>query len=125
MREAFQPPGIPKPGGVYSQCIRKGPMVFVAGMAGQDEHGRVVGPDIESQTRRALENMKTCLEAAGASLTDVCTVTAFLEDAERDFEAYNVVYREFFPIEPPARATVQAHLLGDLIVEIQATAVTD
>ncbi len=68
---------------------------------------------------------ETCLEDVGASLEDLCTVTAFLEDADRDFADYNTAYREFFASEPPARATVQAHLLGEYLVEIQATAVLD
>ena len=124
MRQAFNPPGVPAPGGCYSQVVRAGNLVFLSGVAGQDAERRLVGPDVASQTRQALRNLATELEAVGGSLADVCYVTAFLEHADEDFAAYNAAYAEFFPQDPPARATVQAHIVGDgLRVEIQAIAV--
>ena len=124
MRQAFNPAGVPAPGGAYSQVVRAGNLVFLSGVAGQDAQRRLVGPDVASQTRQALRNLATELEAVGGSLADVCYVTAFLEHADEDFAAYNAAYAEFFPKDPPARATVQAHIVGDgLLVEIQAIAV--
>lgn len=124
MRQAFNPPGVPAPGGCYSQVVRAGNLVFLSGVAGQDAERRLVGPDVASQTRQALRNLATELEAVGGSLADVCYVTAFIEHADEDFAAYNAAYAEFFPQDPPARATVQAHIVGDgLRVEIQAIAV--
>ena len=124
MRQAFNPPGVPAPGGCYSQVVRAGNLVFLSGVAGQDADRRLVGSDVASQTRQALRNLGTELEAVGGSLADVCYVTAFLEHADEDFAAYNAAYAEFFPQDPPARATVQAHIVGDgLCVEIQAIAV--
>lgn len=124
MRQAFNPAGVPAPGGAYSQVVRAGNLVFLSGVAGQDAQRRLVGPDVASQTRQALRNLATELESVGGSLTDVCYVTAFLEHADEDFAAYNAAYAEFFPKDPPARATVQAHIVGDgLLVEIQAIAV--
>jgi len=125
VKQVVQPASVPSPGGAYSQCIRTGNFVFLAGMIGVDADRRVVGDDVASQTRRALENMRACLQTAGATLTDVCSVTAFLEHADRDFATYNQVYQEFFPTQPPVRATVQAHIVGEPIVEIQAIAVVD
>lgn len=124
MRQAFNPPGVPAPGGCYSQVVRAGNLVFLSGVAGQDAERRLVGPDVTSQTRQALRNLATELEAVGGSLADVCYVTAFLEHADEDFAAYNAAYAEFFPQDPPTRATVQAHIVGEgLRVEIQAIAV--
>ena len=124
MKECINPSQLPTPGGPYSQVIRAGSLVFLAGMVPVDAKGQVVGEDIETQTRQALENMRAALEAVGGGLSDVCTVTAYLPHLERDFDGYNRVYREFFPTDPPARATVSAGLVADL-VEIQATAVVD
>jgi 2-iminobutanoate/2-iminopropanoate deaminase len=124
MRQVFNPPGVPAPGGCYSQVVRVGNLVFLAGVAGQDEQRRLVGDDVATQTRQALTNLRTSLAAVGGKLADVCYVTAFLEHADRDFAAYNAAYAEFFPADPPARATVQAHIAGEgLLVEIQAIAV--
>ena len=122
-RQVFQPATVPVPGGAYSPAVRVGDLVFVAGMVGTDANRQLPGDDVGSQTRRALRNVQACLEAAGASLADVCSVTTYLEHAERDFKAYDQVYREFFTADYPARATVEAHIYGDPIVEIQAIAV--
>ena len=124
MRQVFNPPVVPAPGGCYSQVVRIGDLVFLAGVAGQDEQRRVVGDDVATQTRQALRNLEASLAAVGGTLGDVCYVTAFLEHIDRDFAAYNAAYAESFPVDPPARATVEAHMVGgDLLVEIQAIAV--
>jgi len=120
----MNPPGAPSPGGAYSQVVRVGSLVFLSGVAGQDQERRLVGSDVATQTRQALRNMVASLAAVGGTLADVCYVTAFLEHADEDFAAYNSAYAEFFPKDPPARATVQAHIVGDgVLVEIQAIAV--
>jgi reactive intermediate/imine deaminase len=123
VKACFNPPTIAPPGGVFSHCVRAGSIVFVSGMVGRDVERRIAGDDIASQARQALENVRGCIEAAGGSMADVCSVTTYLEHADRDFAAYNEVYREFFPTSPPARATVQAHMVGDVLIEIQAIAV--
>ena len=65
--------------------------------------------DIGSETRRTLQNIQAILEAAGSSLRDVVRVGVFLADI-KDFDAMNVVYREFFSEDHPARTTVGAQL---------------
>jgi 2-iminobutanoate/2-iminopropanoate deaminase len=124
VREASNPPGVPAPGGCYSQVVRVGNLVFLSGAVGQDESRRLVGADVAAQTRQALRNLDTALASVGGGLADCCSVTAFLEHADEDFAAYNAAYSEFFPVDPPARATVQAHIVGaGVLVEIQAIAV--
>jgi 2-iminobutanoate/2-iminopropanoate deaminase len=125
MKECINPSTIAVPGGAFSQCIRKGSLVFISGMTGVDRERRLVADDAASQTRRALENLLACVEAAGGTRDDVCSVTTYLENADRDFAAYNDVFREFFPADPPARATVGAHMVGGALVEMQATAVVE
>jgi 2-iminobutanoate/2-iminopropanoate deaminase len=124
VREASNPPGVPLPGGCYSQVVRVGNLVFLSGVVGQDDQKRLAGPDVATQTRQAIRNLATGLASVGGTLADVCYVTAFLEHADEDFAAYNSAYSEFFAVDPPARATVQAHIVGDgVLVEIQAIAV--
>jgi 2-iminobutanoate/2-iminopropanoate deaminase len=122
-KQCINPPALPSPGPLhYSQVVKKGNLVFLTGMVPEDSDGVVAGPDIRSQTRKCLENMRTAVEAAGGSLADICYVTAYLQEKIRDFEGYNEVYGEFFPHDKPARATVGATLDG-ILVEIQAIAV--
>lgn len=124
MKQVLNPSGVAAPGGCYSHVVRVGDTVFLAGVVGQDVERRLVGDDVGSQTRQALRNMATNLAAVGGTLADVCSVTAFLEHIDRDFAAYNEAYSEAFPEDPPARATVQAHIAGEgVLVEIQAIAV--
>ncbi len=86
----------------FSQAIRIGNSVYVSGQVAIDSEGNVVGKgDMRAQTRRALENVKTVLEAAGASLSDVVKVTVFLTDISRLMETHEV-RAEFFPDPPPA-----------------------
>ncbi len=64
------------PVGAYSQGIRAGDFIFVAGQGPLDPAtGKVVGETIEEQTERTLENVKAILEAAGATMADVVKAT--------------------------------------------------
>jgi len=125
MKQVTNPDTLPKPGGAYSIVVRKAGLVFVAGLLGMGTDRKLVGDDIQSQTRRALENLRGAVERVGGTLADVCSVTAYLDNPGRDFAAFNDVYAEFFSTEPPARATVQAGIPGGALIEIQATAVLD
>jgi len=120
-REAIQPTDVATPKAPYSPVVVSGDHVFTAGQVAFDEDGDLVGSDIASQTRRALENLRSCLEAAGCTLDDVVKVNAYLVDLA-DFDAYNAGYREFFAEPYPARTTVQAGLPRGLLVEIEAVA---
>ncbi len=110
--------------GPYSQAIASGDTVWVAGQLGLDPAtGKMVEGGIEGETRRALENVRAILEAAGLALDDVVQTQVFLADLD-DFQAMNAVYATFFPKAPPARATVQvAKLPRGARVEILAVAV--
>ena len=109
--------------GPYSQGVRGGDFIFTAGQLGLvPGTKKFAGPDIEAQTRQALENLKAVLEAGGSCLEHVVKTTVFLQDME-EFARMNAVYAEFFPEGPPARSAVQAAALplGGR-VEIEAVA---
>jgi 2-iminobutanoate/2-iminopropanoate deaminase len=112
----------PTPIGPYSQgIVAQGSFVFVAGQVGiVPATGQVVGPDIKTQTRQVLENLKAVLEAGGSGLSAVVKTTVFLKDMN-EFAAMNEVYGEYFRESPPARSTVEvARLPKDVRVEIEA-----
>ena len=120
-RQALQPEGMAKPRPPYSPVVISGETVYTAGQVAFDETGTLVEGGIEEQTRRVLENVRTCLDAAGCTLDDVVKVTAFLVDLG-EVAGYNEVYREFFDEPYPARSTVQAGLAPGVLVEIEAVA---
>jgi 2-iminobutanoate/2-iminopropanoate deaminase len=109
------------PGGAYSQGLRVGDWVFVAGQGPKDpKTGLLAGPTIEEQTAQALDNIKAILAAAGASMADVVKSTVHLSDLSL-FERYNEVYASYFPDPKPVRTTVGSQLLG-ILVEIDVIA---
>jgi 2-iminobutanoate/2-iminopropanoate deaminase len=110
--------------GPYSQAVRVGDLIYTAGQLGLVPGTKeFAGPNIESQTRQALENLKAVLKEGQACLNHVVKTTVFLQDIG-EFSRMNAVYAEFFPENPPARSAVQvaALPLGGR-VEIEAVAV--
>jgi 2-iminobutanoate/2-iminopropanoate deaminase len=102
----------------YSNAIRAGDFVFLAGLTALPELG-----DIKSQVRSTLEKIKSALEASGTRLANVIQVRVFLSSME-DFDAMNEVYKEYFPRDYPVRTTVQVGLIDGCLVEIDAVAIT-
>ena len=121
--EIILPKGWEKPGAPYSHAVKKGNMVFMAGQVAFNEKGELVGKgDIKKQTKQTLENIRACLESAGAKMEDVVSTTVYLSDVS-NYGGMNEVYREYFSDNFPARATVIAGLVKEeLLVEISAVA---
>jgi len=113
----------PKAQGPYSQAVRAGGLLFVAGQIPLDPlTGDLVGGDVVAQARRVLDNIGAVLKAGDLSFADVVRTTVFLADMN-DFAAMNEVYGTYFPPPYPARATVQvARLPRDVRIEIDAIA---
>ena len=103
-RRVISTPNAPAAIAAYSQGIQVGDTLWVAGQIGLDPATREIVPGgIREETRRALENCKAILEAAGFSLKDVAQVQVLLADIN-DYQAMNEVYVTYFPENPPARA---------------------
>jgi 2-iminobutanoate/2-iminopropanoate deaminase len=95
--------------------------VYVSGQVPRDlATGELIGTDIATQTRQTLSNVQRMLAAAGASVRDVVSVTVYLTNVD-DWDAMNVVYREFFSMPYPSRTAIGAEL-RDILVEINAVA---
>ncbi|HKV84517.1 MAG TPA: RidA family protein [Ktedonobacterales bacterium] len=122
-REQINTPSAPAPIGPYSQAIACGDLIFASGQVALDPaSGEFLAGDIESQTRRALENLSAVLRAANSSLGQVIKTTVFLTSMA-NFAAMNAVYGEYFVGEPPARSTIGvAELPKNALVEIEVIA---
>jgi 2-iminobutanoate/2-iminopropanoate deaminase len=120
-KQEIRPENGPKPGGAYSPGLRVGDFVFVSGQGPiNPATGELAGDTIEAQTAQVLENIKSILEAAGASMADVVKTTVHLSDMSL-FSRYNAVYSTYFPDPKPTRTTVGSTLPG-ILVEIDAIA---
>jgi 2-iminobutanoate/2-iminopropanoate deaminase len=114
----------PFQGAPYSQAIRCGDFVFVAGqLAVEAGGGAIVGETIQEQTELVCRNLQAILEAAGSSFAQVVKASVFLIDLA-DFAGMNEVYARYVGSEaPPARSTVQiAGLPMGARVEIEVIA---
>jgi 2-iminobutanoate/2-iminopropanoate deaminase len=123
MKSAVSSPQAPPAVGPYSQAIRAGDLLFLAGQIPLDPiSGSLVEGDITVQARRVLDNLGAVLSAAGLSFAHVVKTTVFLSDLN-DMAAMNQVYGGYFSEPYPARATVQvARLPRDVRIEIEAIA---
>jgi 2-iminobutanoate/2-iminopropanoate deaminase len=102
--------------------IRLGDYIFLSGMGpidpvtGERRHG-----PIADQVRTTLENMKHMLESAGSSLTRVVRLHVVLADIA-DIGEMDRVYREFFPVDRPARTAWSMQLRFGNGCEIECVA---
>jgi 2-aminomuconate deaminase len=125
--------GKARPRGSFPHYRRAGDFIFVSGTSSRRADDSIAGAtpgasgqvllDIRAQTRAVIGNIRDILSAAGASLSDVVEVSAFLVSMD-DFAGYNEVYSEFFGFEGPARTTVAVAELPHphLLIEIKAVA---
>lgn len=113
----------PRPTYPYSPGTRGGDYVYTAGQVAWNDKGEIVGiGDVRAQTRQVLSNIESILREGGASMSDVLKCNVYLADI-RDFQAMNEEFAKAFPIDPPARTTVQAALAEkEMLVEIEAIA---
>jgi len=116
---------VPATGLPYSQAIRVGEFVFVAGQVALDPaSGQAMPGDVGAQTEKVIQNIKSILESAGTSLAYAVENFCFLADVGRDFAAFNAAYGKYFDTNGPTRTTVQAALPRDgLLIEIRCLAV--
>lgn len=109
-------------GAAYSQGVRAGDYVYVAGQIGMDPKGVLVGSTIEEQTVQTLKNLEAILAAEGLTFDDVIKTQVFLKDA-KDFMAVNALYMQSFNGDvKPVRTTVVTNLPKDALIEIECTA---
>jgi 2-iminobutanoate/2-iminopropanoate deaminase len=122
MRKSVFPDNAPKPAGPYSPAVIAGDFIYVSGQGPTDPAtGKYVMDSVQAETRQVLNNIKTILAAAGATMADIVKCNVYLAD-RKDFAEMNAAYREFFPTDPPARTTVQAHPPVEIRVEIDCVA---
>lgn len=112
--------------GPYSQAIRCGQFVYTSGQIPLDPTtGELVGEDVETQTHRVLQNLRSLLTSANSSLSQVVKTTVFLTDMS-NFAAMNAIYATYFTGVTPARSTVAVvELPRKALVEIECVALVE
>jgi 2-iminobutanoate/2-iminopropanoate deaminase len=125
VKEVVRTENAPAPfqGAPYSQAIKAGGLVFVAGqVALKPDHGEISGESIQEQTEQVMANLRAILEAAGSGIDRLVKTTVFLQNLD-DFQGMNEVYAKHVGDQPPARSTFEvAKLPSGALVEIEAIA---
>ena len=99
-------------------------LIFLSGQLSRDSAGNLVGPgDMAEQTRQAIRNMRTVLEAAGGTLEDIVSIVVYTTDM-RAFKEIVQARMEFFKDKLPTSTIVEVNHLADpgLLIEFQAIA---
>ena len=114
-------------GGSWAQGFRAGNLVFLQGQTGLTLDGEVVAPgDPAGQARLALENIRTLMELAGGSLSDVVKIVVYVTEHAYRKQVYPIIDEFFGPVKPCSTGLVVKGLaLAELVVEIDAYAVID
>lgn len=91
--------------GSYSQGLKWGDLFFTTVVPlGVD--GKLVGANVQEQTKQAMENLRYLLEDVGSSFENVLQITAYINDLENNFSGFAGVYESYFtPGGYPARSS--------------------
>jgi 2-iminobutanoate/2-iminopropanoate deaminase len=123
MRQVISGDAVPATIGPYSPGVRAGDFVYVSGQPGIDpETGEPAGADLAAQARQAMTNVESVLRAAGTTLAQVVNTTVLVTDISQ-FAVVNDVFAEAFPVDPPARMTMQVPLPHGLLISIGCVAI--
>ena len=111
------------PTGPFVQAVRAGDFVFVAGQRGIEPDTGALVAGTPEKIRRAFENIRAILEAAGTSLEYVVMSRVYVRDMAAHRPIVNDAYQQYFPKGPPPRTIVEvARLNQDDEVEIEVVA---
>jgi len=108
----------------YSHVVEAGGFLFVSGTLPVDvDKNLKISDDVKAATELVLNNVKRALESTGSDLGKVVKATVFLRDMG-DFSDMNEIYKDFFPVNPPARSCIAVRgVPGGFPVEIEVIAI--
>ncbi len=113
----------PEPVGLYPHARKVGNLLFLSGVGPRERNskqipgvtlnddGSIESYDIEAQCHSVFKNVRTILEASGASWSNLIDVTVFLTNMKDDFKTFNRIYAEYFNDVQPCRTTVEVNAL--------------
>lgn len=116
-------PNAPQPSGHYSQAIRANGFVFVSGQLPRDPRTGEIPARVADQTRRALENVRLVLLAAGSDIEHIVSLSVYVTDMTF-WPEVDAALATTLGAHKPARIVAVSPALHFGNVEVQAIAVT-
>ena len=112
----------PHGAGPYAPAVIAGQFVYLSGIGAlHPETHEIVGATIEEQTHHTMRNIVAILRACGATLDHVVKMSVYLQDPD-DYEGFNTTYGEYFEPPFPARLTVGAGQVWDMLIKMDCVA---
>lgn len=102
-RKIVSPPGASSDG-PFSQGLLVDDFLYVSGQGAHAADGKLPAT-FSGQARQALSNVKAVVDAAGLTMDHVVYAHVYLTDMA-NYDAWNGVWREFFPKTPPAQGVL-------------------
>jgi len=127
--DRIDPPGLLKIPEIVNVSIATGTrLIHVSGQTAVDTQGKVVGSNHRDQSLHAFRNVRTALEAAGATLADVAKFNIYVVDysweaLEAVMTAAKEVFGEPYPLTANTLVGVASLWLPGLLVEVDAMAI--
>lgn len=115
--------GKPAGTGFITPLILHNDTIYIAGQGAHSHDPKGEFPmDIETHTKKVMDNVKTLVETGGGTMDSILQLTVFLTKID-DYDGMNKVFKTYFPNGGPARTTVAvAALPGNSLVEINCIA---
>lgn len=124
-RQYLNPDTLSPTRGRYTQVIKSGNMIFVAGQVSSDAAGKVVGEnDVKAQARQVYKNLEAALKSVGGSFSDVVKTTTYLTKQE-NFQVWSPIRAEIWPTNPPTSTLLIVSGLATpaYLIEVEAIAI--
>jgi 2-iminobutanoate/2-iminopropanoate deaminase len=114
--------GKPAGTGFITPLIVHNGVIYIAGQGAHSHDSSEFPMDIETHTKKVMENVKTLVTTGGGTMDSILQLTVFLANIDL-YDGMNSVFKTYFPKGGPARTTVAvAALPGKSLVEINCTA---
>lgn len=109
------------PGNIFSQCLRVGNRLYLAGQTAASAEGAVGGDDTGAQARECFRRIKLLVEAGGGTLADVVKLTIYLTDMA-DRPKLTEARKEFFSGRMPCSTLLGVSALADPAYKVEVDA---
>jgi 2-iminobutanoate/2-iminopropanoate deaminase len=108
----------------YSKAVIANRILYASGHLGINPKTKLLQPDLESQTRQIMDNLRILLEQHHSDMKDLIKVNIYLKDISQ-LKRVNEIYTSYLSEKRPARTAVQISALPlGALIEIDCIALT-